>query len=161
MAAVRRRCMPRQAQEDDSVHRRKACRWVALAAVAATASVGTMVGPLTAQTSPPQTSAGKGWPTKRVPGIVPFAPRGATDLLPRMVFEQVAANVGQTIIIENRPGGGGAIGVGAAAKAEADGHTILVHSNALVTAPAIQHMPYDPVQDFAGITPLGNVPLVL
>jgi tripartite-type tricarboxylate transporter receptor subunit TctC len=78
-----------------------------------------------------------------------------------MVFEQVAANVGQTIIIENRPGGGGAIGVSAAAKADPDGHTILVHSNALVTAPAIQHMPYDPVQDFAGITPLGNVPLVL
>src|SRR5262249_43332179 len=66
-----------------------------------------------------------------------------------------------TIIIKNRPGGGGAIGVGAAAKADPDGHTILVHSNALVTAPAIQHMPYDPVQDFAGITPLGNVPLVL
>jgi tripartite-type tricarboxylate transporter receptor subunit TctC len=73
----------------------------------------------------------------------------------------VAAKVGQPIIIENRPGGGGAIGVGAVAKAEPDGHTILVHSNALVTAPAIQSMPYDPVRDFSGITPLGNVPLVL
>src|SRR5262249_25344446 len=160
------RCMPRGAQEDDSVHRRKACRWATLAAVAATASVWTMVGPLTAQTSPPQasppqTSAGKVWPTKRVQVIGPFAPGSATDLLPRMVFEQVAANGGQTILIEKRTGGGGAIGVGTAAKAEADGHTILVHSNALVTAPAIQHMPYDPVQDFAGITPLGNVPLVL
>jgi tripartite-type tricarboxylate transporter receptor subunit TctC len=55
----------------------------------------------------------------------------------------------------------GAIGAGAVAKAEPDGQTILVHSNALVTAPAIQSMPYDPVRDFAGITPLGNVPLVL
>jgi tripartite-type tricarboxylate transporter receptor subunit TctC len=73
----------------------------------------------------------------------------------------VSAKVGQTIIIENRPGGGGAIGVSAVAKAEPDGHTILVHSNALVTAPAIQSMPYDPVRDFAGVTPLGNVPLVL
>jgi tripartite-type tricarboxylate transporter receptor subunit TctC len=77
------------------------------------------------------------------------------------VFEHVSAKVGQTFIIENRPGGGGAMGVSAVAKAEPDGHTILVHSNALVTAPAIQSMPYDPVQDFAGITPLGNVPLVL
>ena len=77
------------------------------------------------------------------------------------MFEHVAANVGQTIIIENRPGGGGAIGVSAVAKADPDGHTILVHSNALVTAPAIQHMPYHPVQDFAGVTTLGNVPLVL
>ncbi len=101
------------------------------------------------------------WPTKRVQVVVPFSPGSATDLLPRTVFEHVSAKVGQTIIIENRPGGGGAIGVSAVAKAEPDGHTILVHSNALVTAPAIQSMPYDPVQDFAGITPLGNVPLVL
>ena len=92
---------------------------------------------------------------------MPFSPGSATDLLPRTIFEHVSAKVGQTIIIENRPGGGGAIGVGAVAKADPDGHTILVHSNALVTAPAIQNMPYDPVQDFAGITPLGNVPLVL
>src|SRR5207247_11123713 len=101
------------------------------------------------------------WPTKRVPIVVPVAPGSATDLLPRTVFEHVSAKVGQPIIIENRPGGGGAIGVSAVAKADPDGHTALVHSNALVTAPAIQAMPYDPVQDFAGITPLGNVPLVL
>jgi tripartite-type tricarboxylate transporter receptor subunit TctC len=93
--------------------------------------------------------------------IVPFSPGSATDLLPRTVFEHVAAKVGQTFIIENRPGGGGAMGVSAVAKADPDGYTVLVHSNALVTAPAIQSMPYDPVQDFAGVTPLGNVPLVL
>src|SRR6266702_5187272 len=85
---------------DDSVHRRKACGLAALAAMAATASVWTMVGPLTAQTA-------KVWPTKRVQIIVPFSPGSATDLLPRTVFEHVAANVGQTIIIENRPGGAG------------------------------------------------------
>jgi tripartite-type tricarboxylate transporter receptor subunit TctC len=101
------------------------------------------------------------WPTKTVRIIVPFSAGSATDLLPRAIFEQVAANVGQTIIVENRPGGGGAIGVSAVAKADPDGHTVLVHSNAFVTAPAIQSMPYDPVQDFAGITPLGAVPLVL
>jgi tripartite-type tricarboxylate transporter receptor subunit TctC len=101
------------------------------------------------------------WPSKRVTVVVPFAPGSATDLLPRTVFEHVAAKAGQPIILENRPGGGGAIGVGAVAKAEPDGGTVLVHSNALVTAPAIQAMPYDPVRDFSGITPLGNVPLVL
>src|SRR5260370_14808261 len=101
------------------------------------------------------------WPTRRVQIVVPFAPGSATDLLPRTIFEHVSAKVSQPIIIENRPGGGGAIGVSAVAKADPDGHTILVHSNALVTAPAIQSMPYDPVRDFAGITPLGNVPLVL
>jgi tripartite-type tricarboxylate transporter receptor subunit TctC len=130
-------------------------RSAALAAIA-TASVWMAAAPLAAQNSPTQI-----WPSKRIQVIVPFAPGSATDLLPRTVFEHVSANVGQPIIIENRPGGGGAIGVSSAAKAEPDGHTILVHSNALVTAPAIQHMPYDPVHDFAGITPLGNVPLVL
>src|SRR5262249_5051507 len=101
------------------------------------------------------------WPNKRVTVVVPFAPGSATDLLPRTVFEHVAAKAETQIIIDNRPGGGGAIGVGADAKAEPDGSTVLVHSNALVTAPAIQAMPYDPVRDFSGITPLGNVPLVL
>jgi len=109
----------------------------------------------------PALAQSQAWPTKRVTVVVPYAPGSATDLLPRTVLEHVSAKVGQPIIIENRPGGAGAIGAGAVAKAEPDGHTILVHSNALVTAPAIQSMPYDPVRDFAGITPLGNVPLVL
>ena len=142
---------------------RNAGRSAAVAASATVASVLIMIAaePLLAQISPAQTSPAQTWPTKRVQVIVPFSPGSATDLLPRTVFEHVSAKVGQTFIIENRPGGGGAMGVSAVAKAEPDGHTILVHSNALVTAPAIQSMPYDPVQDFAGITPLGNVPLVL
>ncbi len=101
------------------------------------------------------------WPTKTARIVVPFSPGSATDLLPRTVFENVSARAGHPIIIENRPGGGGAIGVTAVTKAEPDGHTLLVHSNALVTAPAIQAMPYDPVADLSGITPLGGVPLVL
>jgi tripartite-type tricarboxylate transporter receptor subunit TctC len=128
------------------------------AAVIATLASGVAIiaaAPLLAQTT------AQPWPSKRVQVIVPFSPGSATDLLPRALFDHVSAKVGQTIIIENRPGGGGAIGVSSVAKADPDGHTILVHSNALVTAPAIQSMPYDPVQDFAGITPLGNVPLVL
>jgi tripartite-type tricarboxylate transporter receptor subunit TctC len=109
----------------------------------------------------PSPALAQAWPSKTVRIIVPFSPGSATDLLPRAIFEHVAAKLGQTFIVENRPGGGGGIGVSAVAKADPDGHTLLVHSNALVTAPAIQAMPYDPVQDFAGITPLGNVPLVL
>jgi tripartite-type tricarboxylate transporter receptor subunit TctC len=109
----------------------------------------------------PLSAQGPAWPTKRVQIVVPFAAGSATDLLPRIVFEQVGAKVGQTFVVENKPGGAGSIGVSAVAKAEPDGYTILVHSNAFVTAPAIQPMPYDPAQDFAGITPLGSVPLVL
>lgn len=106
--------------------------------------------------------AAETWPTKPVRVIVPYAPGSATDIIPRTVFEQVSAQVGQTIVIDNRTGGGTTIGTSAVAKADPDGSTILVHSNAIVTAPAIQaNVPYDPVRDFAGVTPIGNLPLVL
>jgi tripartite-type tricarboxylate transporter receptor subunit TctC len=78
------------------------------------------------------------------------------------VFEHVSSLTGQTFIIDNRAGGGTTVGTAAVAKAEPDGHTALVHSNGLVTTPAIQaNVPYDPVADFSAITPLGNVPMVL
>jgi len=102
------------------------------------------------------------WPTKPVRVIVPYAPGSATDIVPRTVFEQVSTQLGQTFLIDNRPGGGTTIGTNAVAKADPDGHTLLVHSNAIVTTPAIQaNVPYDPVREFAAITPLGNVPMVL
>jgi tripartite-type tricarboxylate transporter receptor subunit TctC len=102
------------------------------------------------------------WPAKPIRVIVPFAPGSATDIVPRTVFEQVSTQIGQTIVIENRTGGGTTVGTGAVKAADPDGYTILVHSNGFVTTPAIQaNVPYDPVRDFAAITPLGNVPLVL
>jgi tripartite-type tricarboxylate transporter receptor subunit TctC len=101
------------------------------------------------------------WPTKTIKVIVPYGPGSATDLVPRIVFESVAASLKQNIIFENRAGGGTAIGTTAVARSEPDGYTILVHSNALVTVPAIQpNVSYDPVKDFSGISLLGNVPLV-
>ena len=102
------------------------------------------------------------WPTKAIRVVVPYAAGSATDLVPRTVFEQVGQQVGQSFIVENRPGGGTTIGSAQVKAAEPDGHTILIHSNAIVTVPAIQlNVPYDPVKDFSGLTPLGNVPLVL
>jgi tripartite-type tricarboxylate transporter receptor subunit TctC len=102
------------------------------------------------------------WPTKSIRVVVPYAAGSATDLVPRTVFEQVGRQVGQSFVVENRPGGGTTIGSSQVKQADPDGHTILVHSNAIVTVPAIQaNVPYDPVKDFSGLTPLGNVPLVL
>jgi tripartite-type tricarboxylate transporter receptor subunit TctC len=123
----------------------------------AVAVVGSLVAVLVAQ----QVSA-QGWPTKTVRIIVPFAAGSATDLVPRAIFEQVQGQVGQTFVIENRPGGGTTTGTNAVAKSDPDGYTILVHSNGFVTTPAIQpNVPYDPVKDFAAITPLASVPMVL
>lgn len=101
------------------------------------------------------------WPSKSIRVIVPFSAGSAVDLVGRAVFEQVSKQVGQTVIVENRGGGSGAPAVSALKTAEPDGHTVLVHSNSLITTPAIQSMPWNPTADFSGITPLGNVPLVL
>ena len=102
------------------------------------------------------------WPSKNVRVIVPYAAGSATDLVPRTIFDALGAKAGHTFIVENRLGGGTTVGASAVARAEPDGHTVLVHSNAIVTVPAIQaNVPYDPVRDFSAITPLGNVPLVL
>jgi tripartite-type tricarboxylate transporter receptor subunit TctC len=102
------------------------------------------------------------WPSKNVRVIVPYAAGSATDLVPRTIFDALGAKAGHTFIVENRLGGGTTVGASAVARAEPDGYTVLVHSNAIVTVPAIQaNVPYDPVRDFSAITPLGNVPLVL
>jgi tripartite-type tricarboxylate transporter receptor subunit TctC len=123
-----------------------------LGSIAAASAGWPMVGPAQAAE----------WPTKAIRVVVPYAAGSATDLVPRTVFEQVGHQVGQSFIVENRPGGGTTIGSAQVKAAEPDGHTILIHSNAIVTVPAIQlNVPYDPVKDFSGLTPLGNVPLVL
>jgi len=123
-----------------------------LGSIAAASAGWPMIGPARAAE----------WPTKAVRVVVPYAAGSATDLVPRTVFEQVGQQVGQSFIVENRPGGGTTIGSAQVKAADPDGHTILVHSNAIVTVPAIQlNVPYDPVKDFSGLTPLGNVPLVL
>src|SRR3954471_9693302 len=73
---------------------------------------------------------GQSWPTKPIRVIVPLTAGSATDVIPRIVFEQVSTQIGQPMIVENRVGGGGSIGAGTVAKADPDGYTILVHSNA-------------------------------
>jgi tripartite-type tricarboxylate transporter receptor subunit TctC len=110
----------------------------------------------------PGAARAEDWPAKNIRVIVPYAAGSATDLIPRTVFEAVGNQLGRSFIVENRLGGGTTVGASAVARADPDGYTVLVHSNAIVTVPAIQlNVPYDPVRDFAAITPLGNVPLVL
>jgi len=76
------------------------------------------------------------WPSKNVRVIVPYAAGSATDLIPRTIFDALGAKVGHTFIVENRLGGGTTLGASAVARAEPDGYTVLVHSNAIVTVPA-------------------------
>jgi tripartite-type tricarboxylate transporter receptor subunit TctC len=102
------------------------------------------------------------WPTRPIRAIVPLSAGSAADVVPRIVFEQVSAQLRQPIIIENRPGASGTIGARAVATASPDGYTLLAHSSAHVIAPStVANLPYDPIKDFAAIAPLGNLPNVL
>jgi tripartite-type tricarboxylate transporter receptor subunit TctC len=106
--------------------------------------------------------AAQTWPAKPVRAIIPFGAGSTTDIIPRVVFEQLAAQIGHGIVVENRSGAGGTIGTAFAAKADADGYTLLVHSNAHTIAPSLYpNLSYDPARDFAAVIPLGSLPCVL
>ena len=102
------------------------------------------------------------WPNSPIRVIVPYSAGSAADIVPRVVFEQMKSELGQPIIIENRPGASGTIGAGIAAQAQPDGYTLLATSSGYTIAPAtFASLPYDPDKDFVGITPVGNLPSVL
>jgi len=102
------------------------------------------------------------WPAKPVRIIVPFTPGSGTDIMARTVSEKLSAQLGQSIVIENRPGAGGTIGAALVAKAEPDGHTLLVHSSSYTVTPSTyRNLPYDTLRDLTGVTPLGLLPNVL
>jgi tripartite-type tricarboxylate transporter receptor subunit TctC len=102
------------------------------------------------------------WPTKLIKAVIPYGAGSATDVVPRVVLERVAAELGQSIIIENRAGAGGTIGAGSVARAEPDGYTILAHSSAHTIAPAIfNELQYDPAKDFSSALMIGYSPNVM
>jgi tripartite-type tricarboxylate transporter receptor subunit TctC len=93
--------------------------------------------------------------------VVPFAAGSASDVLPRVVLDQVSKQIGLPIVVENRGGAGGTIGNNVVAKASPDGQTILA-TGALVTAHALYpKLPYNTLRDFVPVIPLGQQPLVL
>ena len=102
------------------------------------------------------------WPTRPIRAIIPLSPGSAADVIPRIVFEQLSAQLGQPIIVENKPGASGTIAARAVAMADPDGYTLLAHSSAHIIAPStVANLSYDPIKDFAAVAPLGNLPLVL
>ena len=102
------------------------------------------------------------WPAKPVKVVIPLTAGSATDVMARIVFDQVSQQVGQPFIIENRPGAGNSIGMNAVAKAEPDGYTILANSSTHSVSPAVRAtMPLDTVNDLSAIIPFGNMPVVM
>lgn len=96
------------------------------------------------------------YPNKPIRMIVPFAPGGSTDVVARILANELKTELGQPVIVENKPGAGGNIGGAYAAKSEPDGYTILMAAAGMtVINPSLyQKMPYDPVKDLAPVTML-------
>jgi tripartite-type tricarboxylate transporter receptor subunit TctC len=102
------------------------------------------------------------WPAKPLRVVVPFTAGSATDAVARITAERLTQQLGQNLVVENRPGAGGTIGSAIVARAEPDGHSILVFSSShTVTPSTYHHLTYDTERDFAGITPLADLPNVL
>lgn len=98
------------------------------------------------------------WPDRPITIIVHFAPGGANDLLGRLIAAELAPVLGQGVVVENRPGANGNIGLAAAARAAPDGYTLVVASGVVLINPSVGKVTYDPIKDFAPIAYLGFSP---
>ncbi|MGE5524549.1 MAG: Bug family tripartite tricarboxylate transporter substrate binding protein [Rhodospirillaceae bacterium] len=106
---------------------------------------------------------GQSYPTKTIKLIVPFAPGGPNDFLGRLVGQKVTEQIGHTVVVENRGGAGGTVGMDAAAKSAGDGYTLAMGgtSNMAVAPSLYRKLPYDPVKDFTAIINVAHVPYAL
>jgi tripartite-type tricarboxylate transporter receptor subunit TctC len=106
--------------------------------------------------------AAQTYPSKSIRIIVPFTPGSATDIMGRIVGERLNAAWGQPVIVDNKPGAGGSIGIREGARAEPDGYTlVLVSSGHAVNHVLYKDLGYDTLKDFAAVAMLGSLPSVL
>jgi tripartite-type tricarboxylate transporter receptor subunit TctC len=103
------------------------------------------------------------YPSKTIKYIVPFAPGGTTDILGRLVAQKLSESLGQPVVVENRPGAGGAVGAESVAKSAPDGYTIMggTISTHAINASVYDKLSYDPIQDFEPVTLLATQPNML
>jgi tripartite-type tricarboxylate transporter receptor subunit TctC len=108
-------------------------------------------------------ATGQPYPTRAVRLVVPFAPGGSTDVLGRIVGQRLSESVGQPVIVDNRPAGGGTVGSDVVAKALPDGHTLLIGSVATMAFAKAMYpkLPYDPMADFEHVGLWVSFPLAL
>lgn len=103
------------------------------------------------------------WPSRPIKLIAPIAPGGLTDTLARMLASGLSTRLGQQVVVDNRPGGGGVIGMTAAAKSPADGYTLVLVYQGVATVNPVLHkdLPYDTLRDFTPVARVATFPLAL
>ena len=102
------------------------------------------------------------WPVKPIRMVIAFPPGGPTDIVSRVIAQQLSQQLGQSVVVDNKPGAGGNIAAELVAKAPADGYTIFYNTSAIVIAPALYgKVNYDTLNDFAPVALTASVPLVL
>ncbi|MDX3905958.1 MAG: tripartite tricarboxylate transporter substrate binding protein [Pigmentiphaga sp.] len=112
------------------------------------------IAPLLAQAS--------NWPERSIRVIVPFAAGGNTDGIARLTAERLTQSLGQSVVVENRPGANGSIAAQAVQRADPDGYTLLMAAMPIIAIlPKVQKVPYDPVKDFVPISNIGSNPFAL
>jgi tripartite-type tricarboxylate transporter receptor subunit TctC len=131
-------------------------RWIARSAAAAAAAVVSLAAPLAAQ-------AQGGYPDKPIRLLVPFPPGGGTDIISRIVGDKLSSTLGWKVIVENKAGAGGTLGLDAAAKSKPDGYTIVMGqtSNLSIAPSLMSGLPYDPVKHFTPVTLVDAAPLAI
>ncbi len=115
---------------------------------------GICLAVIVVSTLPAPVTAAATYPTKPIRLIVPFAPGGGTDMVARVIAPKMTDRLGTTVIVDNRGGAGAIIGTAMAAKAAADGYTLLVCDTAHTIQPALQKLEYDPIKSFSLIASL-------
>ncbi len=101
------------------------------------------------------------FPSRPIRVIVPYGTGGGTDILIRMLAPVVSASLGQSIVIENRPGAGSVLGTEMVARSPADGYTLLAVDSAILTNPGLRKLPFDTKRDLAGVTMMATAPVIL
>ena len=101
------------------------------------------------------------WPSTTVRVIVPFAPGASNDVIARQLASQLAKSLGQSFVVENRPGGGSTIGAQFVAASDPNGYTLLFVSSSLATSAAVQKTPYDPIKAFRAVAQVASAPFMI
>ena len=121
-----------------------------------------LTGAALAAAALPRSASAQQYPKRPIRAIIPFSAGSTIDIIGRIVAEPLAAALGQPIVIDNRGGAGGSIGTAVVAKAEPDGHTILIHASAHSAAPAVYpNAPYNAARDLSAVANFGVVPNVV